>query len=72
MRSLPSESGERKAQLYRLTLCSGFQYLTLCSLLTCGAERGEFGDAENGGVGGEEKSAVAAAGFRFMFIYFVE
>lgn len=31
------------------------------SLLTYGAKRGEFGDAENDGVGGEEKSAVAAA-----------
>jgi hypothetical protein len=27
----------------------------------CGAKRGEFGDAENDGVGGEEKSSVAAA-----------
>ena len=40
---------------------AGFQCLTLCSLLTCGAKRGEFGDAENDGVGGEEKSSVAAA-----------
>ena len=56
-----SEWGEREAQRHELTLCRHFQFLTLCSLLTCGAQRGEFGDAENDGVGGEEKSAVAAA-----------
>jgi hypothetical protein len=31
--------------------------LDLLPLLACGAKRGEFGDAENDGVGGEEKSA---------------
>jgi len=57
-----SECGEREAERHEHTLCSGFQCLTLCFLLTRGAKRGEFGDAENDRVGGEEKSAVAAAG----------
>src|SRR5215831_4960652 len=35
---------------------------SLRSLLASGAKRGKFGDAENDGIGGEEKSAVAAAG----------
>jgi hypothetical protein len=41
---------EREAQRHELTLCRGFQCLTLCYLLMCGAKRGEFGDTEKDGM----------------------
>src|SRR5215469_8754763 len=52
---------KREAQRHELTLCRGFQCLPL-AFLTCGAKSGEFGNAKNNGIGGEEKSAIAATG----------